>query len=768
MDLGINNSGSADALLFPQINISIDYGSKVLGHGWISEPIEIQGNEYKEIPIYVLMDRGDTFNKFFMSILAGGLSLSVSDVEIYVFFDTFAEIGPLASLMIPLDTLPLPMDMGTGDSTAFNPVLHDIFRDSVEPDQPINFSATVSDKKGGGVKEVILSYSVDSGAWNNVSMDSLPTKPLAGGSNTFIGSAFTEAFPKYPESPIPTLWNNATVSCSIPGVSNGSTVRYRVYVIDSVFNTVIGPETTPNNTIGSDTVDSNNNYFSFTVNPGTDNYTAEWYMGEGAGGVDLMTQLLDDLASSGIQIESLLLSASPMLAVLGDLNMTKLINDPDAGIEELMGALEPILIYMGERNVHGFEVVDQLMGLSGGSPMFEGEGLEYPGDINWTFNSNTSVALDMLSEAGIGLMDLMSILEVDISVLMDSIAENLQRPIHEGMSPSESLEQLSEEMLAAPTARQEFEQYLVDQNLDYVDFPDTHVYFRDQSASSWINYTQQANDTTIADVNLSGAVGDAIFFSTPAVAPTIGSGLVPISKMAGLQFEMSSNVNDGSMEVIWEFYNGTASAWQSIGIITDGTENLSQTGTNRIVFERDPNGMNTYINPPGVASIGLSDRDAYWVRMRIVAKNFDEDIQANMVQTSDYLALYYLETQNNDFFGRPQTEYNSSIQTVMDLMEYANDTNGYLGTVLGVFGYRDLQFEDLVQQLGGSFLQTPTPLTDSEVMQVQSLFLGIIIYLLLIFMVYLSIRSPSYDVPRKKVNKWFDEVTESPKKGGMS
>ncbi|MBD3227652.1 MAG: hypothetical protein GF329_05645, partial [Candidatus Lokiarchaeota archaeon] len=346
LDLGINNNNSADTLLFPPINISIDYGSKTLGNGWISEPIEIGPNQYKEVPIYVLMKRGDLFNKFFMSILAGGLSMSISDVEIYVFFNTFNDIGPLASLMIPLDTLPMPeMSLG-GDITAFYPFLREISRSNVEPDQAINFTAKVFDKKGGGIKEVIFSYSVNDGDWNNISMESLPTKPIMGGQSSFLGSAFTTAFPKYPNSSIPTLWHNATVNCQIPGLISGSEVKYRFYVLDTVDNLVIGPEVNPNHTIGTDTININDKYFSFTVNPGTDNFSAHWETTGGAGTEeDLMTSLLEDLEKSGIVIDDLLLSSSPTLELLGDLNVSKLIAEPEEAIDELMGALSPILLY---------------------------------------------------------------------------------------------------------------------------------------------------------------------------------------------------------------------------------------------------------------------------------------------------------------------------------------------------------------------------------------------------------------------------------------
>ncbi|MHA1252179.1 MAG: hypothetical protein ACTSRP_19495 [Candidatus Helarchaeota archaeon] len=157
--------------------------------------------------------------------------------------------------------------------------------------------------------------------------------------------------------------------------------------------------------------------------------------------------------------------------------------------------------------------------------------------------------------------------------------------------------------------------------------------------------------------------------------------------------------------------------------------------------------------------------DSYWVRLKIVGKTADIRIQANLVRTSDELVPYYLDAINKDFLGRPLTEYNQTlIHDIMDLIEYADSENGYIGTVLGVMSYRNISYNELVSELHGSFLETPAPLSSEELIQVQPIMMAIIIYALLGFMVYLAGRSPSYGIKREKVKKWFDEITTKPGK----
>ncbi|MHA1694972.1 MAG: hypothetical protein ACTSXT_08575 [Candidatus Helarchaeota archaeon] len=764
LDLGINNSGSNSPLLFPQLNMTLKYGPDTLGQGWVSDPIVVPPNQYKVVPIYMIMKRGDTFNKFFMSILAGGLNIALSDVEIYVFLNTFGGIGPVSSIVIPLSSLAMPSMSLSGDSSAYFPVLLKASRDPVMANQPINFYATVQDKKGGGVKSVILSYSINDGAWTNVSMTGLPTKPIVGGPNTALGWIFTNSFPNYPNSSIPTLWSNATVNYSLPGCSVGTNIKYRFYVIDTIGNTVIGPSTTPSIISGSDNIDISNKYFSFTVASSNPSFSATWKSAVGlcgGGEDDIMANILDDLSSAGIDIVNMMMEASPSLQVMGNLNISALVSsDPNiqkAALDELMDAISPLILYLESKNVNGFEVLDQLMGMSGGSPMFASVG--YPGDVNWSFNANSSIAFDMLGEAGISLIDLMNVLEVNISQVIDSIATNLYRPTIKDKNPIEGLLILSNQTLSNTTKKQNFINYLYQKDLIYQEFPNVHVYYHNVSVNTWMNYTLPANDTVEADVNLTGAINDTIYFAAPMVSGLLSTAKSPITKMTALYFNMSTNVNNGSYQYKWEFYNSSASAWDPIPIILDETNNLSQSG--KIIFGRYINGMTPRTQTIGTSNVG----ESYWVRLNIINKISSINISANFVRMCDELVPYYLESQNKDFLGRPLTNFDPDlIHNITDLMTYANSTNGYIGKVVKIFEFKNLTYDDVVTQFGGSFLETPMGVSVNELMQVNPILLGIIIYGMTGFMIYIASRSPTFEYPRQKVKKWFDSITMKPGK----
>ncbi|MCK4276455.1 MAG: hypothetical protein KAX78_08075, partial [Phycisphaerae bacterium] len=83
-----------------------------------------------------------------------------------------------------------------------------------------------------------------------------------------------------------------------------------------------------------------------------------------------------------------LLAGSDAFAILADTsNLTAEVIQ-----EFIFGLILPMVEYLDFRGVNPFEVVDQLLGLSGGVP-----GL----DDNITANANASLALDLLAEGGV-------------------------------------------------------------------------------------------------------------------------------------------------------------------------------------------------------------------------------------------------------------------------------------------------------------------------------------------------------------------------------
>ena len=101
LDLGIDNSDGGD-MVFPALNLTLKYGSSELGYGWVNPEVFIPaGSTDVAVPIYAKMYKGDAFNQFLLSMLGGGLSLSIGAGEAFVFLETFGGI-PAGAISIPL------------------------------------------------------------------------------------------------------------------------------------------------------------------------------------------------------------------------------------------------------------------------------------------------------------------------------------------------------------------------------------------------------------------------------------------------------------------------------------------------------------------------------------------------------------------------------------------------------------------------------------------------------------------------------------------
>ncbi len=129
------------------------------------------------------------------------------------------------------------------------------------------------------------------------------------------------------------------------------------------------------------------------------------------------------------------------------------------------------------------------------------------------------------------------------------------------------------------------------------------VWFYDDSAGTYTDYTTQANNNTADDVPVSGDVGDIIYISPIS---TINS-----ANFLALDFTIPAQSNDYEYE--WEYYgNGDWRALDS-SFRFDGTKNLTQSGT----FYPTVDG-NAGTNPQELTTInGISGT---WTRVRITKK----------------------------------------------------------------------------------------------------------------------------------------------------
>ncbi|MBD3227617.1 MAG: hypothetical protein GF329_05455 [Candidatus Lokiarchaeota archaeon] len=784
LDLSIDNTESDSSLLFPAINVSFNFGSTPLGVGWISEEVTIPAATQGKVPIYAKMKRGDVFNQFFMNILAGGLSLSMGTADIFLTLDTYGNNpGGVLSISIP-GGIPLPeMSLG-GDPSAFAPFIHSVYRDDVSANNSVEVLVNASDK-GNGLEQVILSYSIDSGAWVNVSMTGIPYKELMGGDSTVLGGIMKQIFEGYPESTIPTTWSNCTVNATILGVDTGSTVRYRIYTIDTVNNTVIAPSSTPNMTIGTETIDLNNEYFSYTVGSSTlDNFTAIWKKATGTGD-DLMTDILDDLGSSGVDLEGMILESSDTLAALADFDLTGGIDleELELVFENLFTSLQPLFIKLDENGVSPVEVLDQLLGMSGGMPSV---------DASWKFNANMSVALDMLTEAQLSLIDLITLLGVNISKMMDLMVIDFYKPINNplynqylqngnlssalAVNPIEGLLSLAKTYLQDSTRNATFQTFLIDNDLDYIELHDLLVYM-DVNLTDGIdvdnNYSIEANNTIVDDVIINGTT----YYGSPEAIGLLGPEGIPSTEIDILNIEMGTTTNNQSMDLAWEYFDG--SNWNLLEIISDETNNLSNSG--RIEFNT------TYLKNWDLSTINYTlpngtetAIEAYWIRCNISNNPYSIIPKASMMTVSKDFIKYFLANLNSDFLTRPYLEYNeNTTSSFQDMIMNANATNGYLSAVLSMFKYRNTSFtyeyvannifnyyDTTTNNYYGAPLTPPSPIAGAEVIQIQAFMLALLIYPLLGLALYATFHGMSgvYQFSPDKVKKWYDEHTKEGKK----
>jgi hypothetical protein len=130
---------------------------------------------------------------------------------------------------------------------------------------------------------------------------------------------------------------------------------------------------------------------------------------EEAGGIEA---ILASLEASGIDIMGAIMSASSILMELSGLEFS--VENVDALLAIITEGIIPLISYLELQGVNPFEVIDQLMGFSGGV-----EGI----DPEVRDNTNTSLAFDLLAEGGVSITELIMLLDVNISIVVQSISD---------------------------------------------------------------------------------------------------------------------------------------------------------------------------------------------------------------------------------------------------------------------------------------------------------------------------------------------------------
>jgi len=725
IDLGINNTEGQD-MLFPAVNLTFNYGSDRLGDGWINPAVFIPAGFVTLVPIYAKMQKGEAFNKFLFSLIGGGLSLSIAGGQAFVFLDTFGGTQG-GVLTIPLPSIPLP-SIDLGGATFWPPTIHKVFRGNVTAGMPVPVMANVTDR-GGGVRTVILSWNNGSG-WVNTTMTGLPMKPIFGGATTTLGGLMLSAFPHYPDSPILTACPGVfgIVSGEIPAQPVSTQVQYRLYVIDDFKHVTLVPSTAPTFTSGtSDTLNLLTNTFTYTVAATTiANFTAVWLPQGGATEGGGLQDMMNALAANGIDIFGAIMAGSSALG--GALS-----------IDLLYSIILPLIEYFEARGVDPFEVVDQLLGFSGGTPL--------AGDPDPHINANASVALDLLAEGGIGLTDLITALDVDLTKVVDTLGNSVLPPLTGFTTISEGVSTLLNRTFWNAGQNASFFAFLAANDLFYIDRPVIILKYN-QTAGTWTNLTAQS-------FSLEGDQFVEYYFGSLTTNDIVGNS-VPGENFSALRLDFTSPANPaiaGKYE--WEYFNGV---WSPLPILTDLTVNL--TGSGRIFI--DPAASAAMQNMP----IGDHNVDTRWVRVRIIAP-INVSI-APLISAAHYsmdYVPYYFTKLSVDMLGRSNTELiPGEMDSYANLMRSINKTPSYGMVIWSLLRYRGISYPTFVQTIGGQQMTIEGPVTGAQIITTTSSMLALIVYGVALIALLAAIRGRkgAYAITPLRVKKWYDSVLVTP------
>jgi hypothetical protein len=621
------------------------------------------------------------------------------------------------------------------------------------------------------MSHVLLSYSVNSGAWVAQNMTGLPSKELMGGNNSFLGWLFSDVlFPELPPSSIAVNWMGevemtGTIDSSL--LAPGDTIEYKVVAVDAVGQSMAVPAEAPVQSTPSGDYTTGSQVFTFTVPTTSSTFNATWQTGSvlSASMQEPATKQLDALGDilGGMSIEDILFEGSELLSSLfdmfsGDIDPTELLNQ----VPVILKLLEPMIEYLAKNKLNIWEMMDQMVGLSGGSPMFIefalmlGNPEPFPNDVNWSDNSNPDVAFDMIAESGVSLLTLMDYLEVNFSKIMDQVIDGFTRPISLDETPGQTTARLRAAFLDDLNTTGQIPEF-IDNLSNYRQFPIWvfHENNTDYFNPVYTNYTYAASNPDDANtVMMGGNPNDCIYFGN-------GSGMNSgLGHFDALYIEIG-NANTNAT-FAWEYYDGADWVIIPYSSITDETNNLTQSGA--VMF---PESVYTTMAKVSINGVNAT----YWYRLRVLEKGTITP-SAQAVKEATLRIPYKLRFESSDFLGRPTMEaYADEILTLEQC--WANMDNGsFAGQFYGVMGEEGYGYSTFLAMNNiTEFAVVPAPVSTLDVISAQAIMMGIIIYTLLIVSLYTASYSVKnkYQVSEDKVSKWYDEITQkSGKKGEMA
>jgi hypothetical protein len=352
----------------------------------------------------------------------------------------------------------------------------------------------------------------------------------------------------------------------------------------------------------------------------------------------------------------------------------------------------------------------------------------------------------------VSLLDLIDLLSINVSKVVDALGDSISPQLTAGDTLDEALLTLLNATFNDGGRNTSFTAFLNGMDAHYLDLTPI-VLKHNVTADTFTDLSAAAGSTNVTnDVPLRNGGDTVIYFGSTTIEDLLGSS--PGSNFSALNFAIGTPNTDPLLPTIyqWEYYNG--SAWLNLPILNDTTANMTQSG--RIFFT----------SPTSMQPLIVNGTETHWIRVNITAPLAGVGPIADTVDiTFDYVPYYLAYLAGQDLFGRATGEaIPGESDSFNNLLRTMSSSNGYALLIWSLLSYRGVTFPDFVDEIGGEFATVAVPVMGPEVASTSALFVGAIVYGLLLLGVVAALggRKGSYAISPIRVKKWYESQMVTP------
>jgi hypothetical protein len=431
---------------------------------------------------------------------------------------------------------------------------------------------------------------------------------------------------------------------------------------------------------------------------------------------------LNSLSAQGIDIFGAIMAGSSALS--GPI-------DPTA----IADIIFPLIEYFEVKGVNPFEIVDQLLGFSGG--------VAFLGDPNPRINTNASVALDLMAEGGISLTELITVLDVNLTKVVNSLGNSVRAPIAGFDTLSEAFATLLNTTCWTPSLNATFFDFLAAHDLYYLN-KSMLILKHNQTDGTWASLTLQS-------VTMEGTPDVEYYFGSNTTTDLLGS-TQPGENFTILDVDVATPAAPAMVgKYQWEYYNGT---WVPLTVVSDETQDFTTSG--RIFFDIISN----------MEAVMVNSTKTMWMRLRILSEiNATVSPTLSTVQYSVDFVPYYFTKISVDMLGRANSQLiPGEMDSFLNLMRSVNATPSYGMTIWSLLSYRGISYPEFVDLLGADLATLEGPVTEDQILSTTAPTMALLVYGILCVAVIALMRGRrgTYAIAPLRVKKWFDTMLVTP------